>query len=399
MTFNVRRARLLLGMALLLAVVPSRVVSVVLTDAGTLHLNRAAGLPPDPGATRYERALVLGARAIDADPANSRALSVIGLAQAARGNDEAAVAALERAVAADARNRTAHYRLAEILHRRGDVAGALRHWRAADAAPSLVRRGLATMQAGRPVQAQQDFELATAIDPDNYEAWLELGAASAELDRLDEARTTYEEAIRRHPEQSEAYRRLAGLYYLRVKDLATAAAIVEQGIAAARHPGDGLYAIRSRLEALRHDYAAAERDARTAIELSPRNGAHLTWLADLYADQNRHAEAVAQYLEAARLARGTEWAWMARERAGRVYAGQEAWDKAVAEYRAAVAIVTAQGTAPETVAAIHVALGDALLHAGRRTEAQSAYQEALTLDPRNAAAAANLASVVTGAQK
>lgn len=399
MDASARAARVLLAVALLAAIAPSYGASTVLTDAGTLQLNRAAAMPPDLAVRHYERALELGARALEADPDNRRAVVLVGLARAALGNDQAAVTAFERATGGAAHSPWAHYRLGEVLRRRGDEQGSLRHWRAAGGVPSLVRRGLAALRAGQPEQAQQDFELATTIDPSSYEAWLEFGAAAAELDRLDEARAAYEEAIRQHPRRSEAYRRLAGLYYLRLRNLDMAAAIVEQGLSASPQPGDGLYAIRSRLGAMRHDYAAAERDARTAIDLSPRNGAHLTWLADLYVDQQRHADAVAQYLIAARLARETEWAWIARERVGRVYADQEAWDPAVAEYRAAVRISAEQGTAPETVAAIHVALGDVLRRAGRVAEAQSAYREALTLDPRNEAAARKLAALVTGSTK
>lgn len=62
-----------------------------------------------------------------------------------------------------------------------------------------LRRGLDTLAAGRPDEAAELFRSMTTTDPENVEAWSNLGQSLAAASRIDQAIAAYREAILRSP--------------------------------------------------------------------------------------------------------------------------------------------------------------------------------------------------------
>jgi tetratricopeptide (TPR) repeat protein len=169
----------------------------------------ACGLANDP-AGRFALAecrLLLGR--FDGDPAilgpipelpveAARWWVLRGRLEEARGRDEEAVASLKRAVASFPDDREAHYRLGQILARRGDEAGARPHRERAEA----IRARL------NAVRREHDRLRRAGFDP-SAELFERLGHLCRDAGLIGEARAWYEQAIRLDPLRRDAQQALA----------------------------------------------------------------------------------------------------------------------------------------------------------------------------------------------
>jgi tetratricopeptide (TPR) repeat protein len=198
---------------------------------------------------RFEDARALCEQLLERRPADRDALHLLGLAQLKLGRDTAAVEALERAaagpstranaqllnnlatayrrcgrsadavaaadraLAADPRLARAHINAALALEAAGDTEGAIERHRSACAADprfAAARRGLADLlsRLGRRAESAEEYAAALLIEPGHAPTWNARGAALAADGRLDEASKAFARAIALDPSLADAHSNL-----------------------------------------------------------------------------------------------------------------------------------------------------------------------------------------------
>jgi len=200
-------------------------------------------------------------------PRHAAANHLLGLALLQRGDAEAAVRSIARAVAA-----------------RGDDAqyhGNL---------------GVALDAAGRPAEAVASFDRAIALSPAFAEAWSNRGKALKQLGRLAEAVDSYREALARKPGEAGFHLNLANAL-ADLGDLPAAEAAYRQALALRPTYAAALSGLCRMLEALdRADEAVAIGEEAAARD--PREPEHHRALGRALLAAGRPAGAVASYRRA-----------------------------------------------------------------------------------------------------
>jgi tetratricopeptide (TPR) repeat protein len=197
------RALVLVGLAVLVVgVFFPDAVSLVQNNLGSVRLNRALlaeGLTAEEetalgaalGAREAVRAGERFQRALAWNPLNGKAYQNLATIYGAWGDETASAQAVSRAAALMPGDAVSHFKHGEALAARGDEAGAIREWRAAGAAPALVRRGQTLAGQGAAPGAREaavrEYRRAVAVDPELAEAHLRLGQALSRLGRKAEA--------------------------------------------------------------------------------------------------------------------------------------------------------------------------------------------------------------------
>jgi tetratricopeptide (TPR) repeat protein len=154
-------------------------------------------------ADSYEN--VLAAR-----PDNADALNLLGVVALQCGAPDQAADLLRQAVELDDRHPGYQNNLGQALDALGDVAAALRHYRAALAlAPGdprcLNNIGLALSQLGDLKGAIEAASAAVEGDPENAEYHHNLGAILFDMGRTDEAERAFQQALKLNPGQAGTY--------------------------------------------------------------------------------------------------------------------------------------------------------------------------------------------------
>lgn len=130
-------------------------------------------------------------RAIEADPSYSRSWSNLGRMQLERGDLTAAEETLTAAVRAGPRNAIARVNLAAVVSKRGRTVDAAEHYRAAlrlapELAPAWRGLGLALRRLGKETEARSALERALQLDPGDRAARALLDATPSEESTPDE---------------------------------------------------------------------------------------------------------------------------------------------------------------------------------------------------------------------
>jgi tetratricopeptide (TPR) repeat protein/SAM-dependent methyltransferase len=149
--------------------------------------------------------------AIDRD--HFRSLNHLGIIALQRGQPQAAVEVLNRAIAVDGRVAECHYNLAFALHALGHRNDAVAHYReAARLKPDYVEAhtnlGNVLMQLGKPADAAPCYQRVIALRP-SAEAHYNLANTLSQLGRLDDAITHYRRALALKPDLIGAHNNLA----------------------------------------------------------------------------------------------------------------------------------------------------------------------------------------------
>jgi tetratricopeptide (TPR) repeat protein len=267
---------------------------------------------------------------------------------------------------------------------------------------------LETIASAPGLQAAQH---ATSLDPDNSEAWYNLGAALDHLEREAEAVTAYQQAIELEPRPS-VYNGLGDVY--------TALGRYDEALAAyqkarqlnpelpwpyhnlgllAEHQGDYQAAVPLYQQALeRHvrdkdkavtwdnlgNVYAALGESEEAISayrwagvLNPKFASPWHGLGDVLSRLNRSEEAIAAYRQAIALDPNEPWPY---HNLALIYAQQEEYERAIELYQQALP----HHRDERGRAASGHNLGNAYRAAGHTAEALAAYEQAVELDPQQA---------------
>jgi tetratricopeptide (TPR) repeat protein len=189
-----------------------------------------------------------------------------------------------RALAVTRDNWLAENNYGRALEGRGDIAGALAHYRAALAArpdypAAHVNAGIALGKLGRREEAAQEYERALRARPDLAEAHLNLGVIEAERGFPERALSHYRAALRTAPGLADAHLDLGNA----LADLGRfEEALAEYAAAGRLAPGDAeVPANRGVTLAQMGRPAEAEAEYRAALRLEPGNRTALRGLAAL----------------------------------------------------------------------------------------------------------------------
>jgi tetratricopeptide (TPR) repeat protein len=282
-------------------------------------------------------------------PNNPRAHHNLGLALAAAGESDAAIAEFRRTIALQPNHAFALAALGEALRASGKAEEAIAHFRAA-----------------------------LAADPGYVPARVNLGRALGALGRLDEAMAEYEAVLAVEPQAVDVRTNIATLLIARGA-LEQAAAMLRAVIAAAPRLAEAHYNLGVALDKLQRP-AEAETEFGLAVQQKTDFTAAWLALANIRARRGAAAEAEQAYREALRLdARSAE----AHYGLGNILAQRREFAAAIEEFMTALAIDPAHVRARNN-------LGNCQLVTGRVREAIATYEESLRLRPGDSTVEQNL---------
>jgi tetratricopeptide (TPR) repeat protein len=198
----------------------------------------------------------------------------------------------------------------------------------ADPGRDAVRREAlaACLRLGRYSDAVTHAEALLKNFPSEPGLWQQLGAAQAGLNRLAEAKTSYEKAVTLEPGELLGYQRLAQLVWRNMHDAASARDVLDRMVKALPQHADA-HLIRARFEVFQADESGANRGNLKAamahlqrvLELDPEHAEASMLLADLYQRERNlpaaHAllrDALALYPRDLKLVKSLSWLELSR---------------------------------------------------------------------------------------
>ncbi len=278
------------------------------------------------------------------------------------------------------------------------------------------RLGFALISQQNPGEAVGYYRAALAVRPVPV-VWNNLGYALKAAGELDEAISSYEQALRLDPKYAPAHMNL-GVAFKAMGRLDQAIDCYRRAVEADPAFAQAQNNLANALKA-RGDLAGAVEHFEQAARLAPTLAEPHYNLGLLFTEQERDDEAIAQFEEALRLA---PTLYQAHNNLGNLLKQREQWDEAVAHYRRAIELapgdayshanlgrtLMAQGGHPDEALAelregvrlkpdagkMHAALGKALLAQSEFREAEASLRRALELlpesDPRRTEVEQNL---------
>ena len=163
-------------------------------------------------------------RALDIDPANGRAYSVLAVLQLGQGHHDAAIESARKAVALEPGNAEAHLDLGLVLAYAGDSKLGLAAIESAHrlnpkpSADTLLYTGIVMFIDGQYQLAIDALSRARESRSNSETIWIYLAAAQAQLGRIDEARVTLKDLSNHWPVLGIEYYRVRDSYYRRGAD-------------------------------------------------------------------------------------------------------------------------------------------------------------------------------------
>ena len=184
---------------------PSDDYGAVLRDAISHH--QAGRL--DDAESRYRQVL-------DQDPENPDALHLLGVLSCHKGSEEAGMALIRRAIAADARNPLFHSNLGNFLRKIGRLDEAAEAYEAAiglqpENADALADLGAVYQLQGRFDAAEAACRRAIGVNPDFVQGHYNLGISLKSLGRAEAALDALSRAVQLDPTQIDARVNVAGI--------------------------------------------------------------------------------------------------------------------------------------------------------------------------------------------
>jgi predicted O-linked N-acetylglucosamine transferase (SPINDLY family) len=164
-------------------------------------------------AGRLEEAEQVYQQVLQADPGQADALHLLGLLASQRGDDERAIAYIERAIRSDEHQASFHSNLARALYRMGRFDEAIIAYQRAlclkpDDASTHINLGIVLRKQGLVAEAISAYERGLQLQPDYPEAHNNLGNVLRTHGRIAEAIVCYERALQLRPNYAEAHNNL-----------------------------------------------------------------------------------------------------------------------------------------------------------------------------------------------
>ena len=197
-----------------------------------------------------------------------------------------------------------------------------------------------------------------------------------------------------HPEDGQAYLDLGLAFLQRARETGDPGLYERAGAALERarelRPDDALVLVGlGTLELAKHDFASALRTGQAAIELDPGQAAAHGVVADALVELGRYEEAV-DALQTMLDLQPDLAAWARVSYLRELYGDLEGAEEAMRE------AVRRAGPVAENRAYVTALLGNLLAYQGRRAEAASAYEQALTIFPDHGPSLLGLARLAIG---
>jgi tetratricopeptide (TPR) repeat protein len=202
---------------------------------------------------------------------------------------------------------------------------------------NAMNQGVVLATQKQYVEAVQHLERATAIDPQNAEAFYNLAIVHMEMRKFERAKEDLTRAISVVP-SSAAYQEKLGTVLIEVKDWNGARKALEKAVELEPSLFKAYYKLGQVLEELDDQQSALQRYTQS-IENGPRFLPAYNALGSLYADlgYSDHAVQVAQ--SALKVAQaGSEEAAKIHNLLGTVFQQQKKYDEAITQFRAALEI-------------------------------------------------------------
>jgi superkiller protein 3 len=202
---------------------------------------------------------------------------------------------------------------------------------------NAMNQGVVLATQKQYVEAVQQLERATSIDPQNAEAFYNLAIVHMEMRKFERAKEDLTRAISVVP-GSAAYQEKLGTVLIEVKDWNGARKALEKAVELEPSLFKAYYKLGQVLEELDDQQSALQRYTQS-IENGPRFLPAYNALGSLYADlgYSDHAVQVAQ--SALKVAQaGSEEAAKIHNLLGTVYQQQKKFDEAITQFRAALEI-------------------------------------------------------------
>jgi putative PEP-CTERM system TPR-repeat lipoprotein len=230
---------------------------------------------------RLDDARSLVQKALGQDPTLATAWSLLADIERFGGNLQEAEAAVTKAIDLRAMNSADRVKRALIRTYRGDFKGAqsdlgtLKHWR--NHASVRFAQGILFFRQQKYTQAQEQFELALKVDPDNLPAAFHLGVIFFMSNSLEQADAQVRRVYKARPDSSEAAILLAGIRS-QMRDFRAAESILQRVLE--RNPNDIRALNLLSMNALSAgDYNAGVAYSRKVAELRPKSAVALFRLA------------------------------------------------------------------------------------------------------------------------
>jgi tetratricopeptide (TPR) repeat protein len=196
---------------------------------------------------------------------------------------------------------------------------------------AYINRGAAKADLKRYEEAIKDFNEAIRLDPALAAAYSNRGAAKAELKRYEEAIKDYDEAIRLDPAYAAAYNN-RGIAKAGLKRYEEAIKDYDEAIRLAPALAEAYYN-RGNAKAELKRYEEAIKDFNEAIRLDPADAAAYYNRGTANADLKRYEEAIKDYDEAIRLAPALAEVYNNR---GTANVGLKRYEEAIKDYDEAI---------------------------------------------------------------
>jgi len=347
--------------------------AAALTDAARLH---------DAGDFTSARAGYLAV--IAAQPANARAMYLLGLLEQAAGNRDDSMASLRRAIEVDLAQPDAWLAIGGLHAQAGEDALAVEAFERAvehgrGSALGWFRLGFARQKLERHAEAEKAYRRAIRLQPVFPEAWCNLGNELGALGRDDEAIAALRRAVAQRPMFPEAWRNLGVVLESAAGGREEALSCFERACEQQPDYVDAQFSRASALGTLGRAVDAVAAYERV-LELDAKHAGAYNNLGILFLDEWLLEEARACFQRA--LASDPAHA-EALNNLGNVDLREQRFPEAAEEFRRALSI------APSFVEAFNGA-GLAAQELGRADDAAACFRQALALRPAFIEAQANL---------
>jgi tetratricopeptide (TPR) repeat protein len=275
--------------------------------------------------------------------------------------------------------------------------------------PPELAKAEAAIEKKNYAAAEPLLKKVVTAQPENYQAWFDLGFLYNAVGRPDDSIAAYRKSVSAKPDVFESNLNLGLMLvknkqpgaeeYLRAATRLKPTAHVDEGRAGAcialarvleeKDPNGAIEAYREasrlqpkdpephlaagRLLEAHSKFADAEQQYKQALALDPSSSDAVVGLANVYMRNQRFPEAE-QYLRKVVAARPSDP--VARVQLGRVLAAEQQYDAAITELQAGLKIAPDDGTARRDLAEVYAS-------AGKYVEAEPIYRSLLSTDPND----------------